>query len=114
LDQTGKSPVPSKEASMTRVALHARLIACIAVAALILATATRSQSSEAARTEVTPVDGLKQVYLDCERRAATGDLDTGEIMKCSVIYEELKRRAFGGDFKSLKAWADTQVAAEGS
>jgi hypothetical protein len=31
-----------------------------------------------------------------------------------VIYEELKRRAFGGDFKLLKAWEDTQVAADGS
>jgi hypothetical protein len=112
LGSNRQSPVPSKEASMTRVALHARLI--VAVVALIPATAARSQPSEAARAGMTQLDGLKQVYLDCERRAAKGDLETSEIMKCSVIYEELKRCAFGGDFKLLKAWAETQVAADGS
>jgi hypothetical protein len=112
LDQIGKSPMPSKEASMTCV--YARLLASIAVVALIPVTEVRSQSSEAARLGMTQLDGLKLVYLNCEHRAAAGDLDTSEIMKCSMIYEELKRRAFGGDFRLLKAWADKQVAAEGS
>jgi hypothetical protein len=91
-----------------------RALACIAVVVLIPVMAVPSQSSEAARTDVTPIDGLKVVYLNCEQRAADGNLDTSEIMKCSMIYEELKRRAFGGNFRLLKVWADTKVAAEGS
>jgi hypothetical protein len=91
-----------------------RALACIAVVVLIPVTAVTSQSFEAARSDVSPIAGLKLIYLDCERMAANGDLDTSEIMKCSMIYEELKRRAFDGSFRLLKAWADTKVPAEGS
>jgi hypothetical protein len=36
-------------------------------------------------------------------------METGAIMMCSVIYEELKHRAFDGDFPRLKAWADQHL-----
>lgn len=88
---------------------RAHVIACIAVAALIPLTPVRSQAFEAERGEIA---ALKGAYIECERRAADGKLDTSEIMKCSTVYEELKRREFGGNFKLLKAWADTQVAAK--
>ena len=52
------------------------------------------------------LDTLKTAYLQCERGAVSGKLATADIMLCSVIYEELKQRAFNGDFKRLKAWAD--------
>jgi hypothetical protein len=32
-------------------------------------------------------------------------------MKCSVVYEELKQRAFGGDFHKLLAWSKAQPPA---
>jgi hypothetical protein len=33
-------------------------------------------------------------------------MDAGGVMECSVIYEELKRRVFGGDFGRLREWSD--------
>lgn len=47
---------------------------------------------------------LKRAYLDCERRALVERLDTGTIMYCSVLYEDLKERAFGGSFRALRSW----------
>lgn len=96
---------------MTRATHLIDLAACIPLFALLSTTAVHSQSSEPHLQ--LPVDVLKNVYLACEREAAKGDLDTSEIMQCSVLYEELKRRAFDGNFKLLNAWPDTQIAAEG-
>jgi hypothetical protein len=33
-------------------------------------------------------------------------METGGIMECSEIYEDLKQRDFGGDFGRLRAWSD--------
>jgi hypothetical protein len=54
------------------------------------------------------IDELKSVYLSCSSAAADGRLDTAAIMQCSIVYEELKRRAFGGDFGRLLAWSRAQ------
>lgn len=54
------------------------------------------------------VNALKGAYQNCERAAMNSGLDNAEIMRCSVIYEELKRRAFDGDYRKLKAWWDAQ------
>ncbi|SEL60655.1 hypothetical protein SAMN05443999_106207 [Roseovarius azorensis] len=51
------------------------------------------------------VDDLKQTYLDCERRALAGRIATDEIMPCSVVYEELKRRGFDGNWVKLWHWS---------
>jgi hypothetical protein len=51
------------------------------------------------------VDELKAVYLACDDAAAGGRLTSSEIMKCSVVYEQLKQRAFDGDFAKLHAWS---------
>ena len=60
-------------------------------------------------TPAIPLEKLKSAYLQCEQTAVSGRLGTGDIMLCSVLYEELKQRAFGGDFPRLKAWADGQL-----
>jgi hypothetical protein len=96
---------------MTRTTHSICLAACIPLFALLSTAAVHSQSSEPHLQ--LPIDQLKHVYLACEREAAKGGLDTSEIMQCSVLYEELKRRAFDSNFKLLKTWADTQIAAEG-
>jgi hypothetical protein len=51
-----------------------------------------------------PIEILKSAYLDCERAAVDGKLGQQDIMECSVIYEELKRRAFDGDYARMRAW----------
>lgn len=55
-----------------------------------------------------PIDELKKAYLACGRAAMSGQLNTAEIMQCSVVYEELKLRAFGGDFEKMRAWSRAQ------
>jgi len=56
------------------------------------------------------VANLKISYLSCERAANSGRLASADIMQCSVIYEELKRRAFDNDFEKLNAWVRSQAA----
>lgn len=53
-----------------------------------------------------PPESLRAAYLACERAATAERMDTGGVMECSAIYEELKRRVFGGDFGRLRAWSD--------
>ena len=77
----------------------------LAAVGLAVATHAIAQSDMSAAPEI-PIASLKNAYLQCERAAVSGRLGTDEIMLCSVIYEELKQRAFGGDFSRLKAWAD--------
>ncbi len=57
---------------------------------------------------------LQALYLDCELRAQAGRLAGADASGCSVIYEELKSRAFGGDFRRLNAWFEQARTAEGS
>jgi hypothetical protein len=51
------------------------------------------------------IDALKTAYLACDQAAVEGRLSGAAVMQCSVIYEELKQRAFGGDFEKLLAWS---------
>ena len=60
-----------------------------------------------------PVARLKAIYLACERSAIAGDLASDGIGPCSIVYEELKRRAFDGDFGRLRLWFDEQKRAAG-
>ena len=50
------------------------------------------------------VDALARMFLACERAAITVPLSGGEAAQCSLVYEEFKLRAFGGDFEKLHAW----------
>jgi hypothetical protein len=51
-----------------------------------------------------PVEALMRIYLECENTALLGKPHSIDIMRCSVIYEELKLRAFDGDFRKLHSW----------
>ena len=84
--------------------------AAVALIAISLMMASPAQPATPVPTEMS-VERLKSAYLECERAAVDGRLATGEIMLCSVLYEELKRRAFDGDFPRLKAWADQYLRA---
>ena len=76
-----------------------------------LATPLAHGQTSGGKQRVIPIDELKGAYLACNRAATNGRLNTGGIMKCSVVYEALKLRAFGGDFHKLLAWSKAQPPA---
>jgi hypothetical protein len=86
-----------------------------AVATLVwlvaLATPLAHSQTSGSKQMAIPIDELKGAYLACNRAATSGRLNTGGIMKCSVVYEALKQRAFGGDFYKLLAWSKAQPPA---
>jgi hypothetical protein len=51
---------------------------------------------------------LQQLYLRCSSEAMQGRLGSGEIAGCSVVYETLLMRDFGGDFHALLMWSRQQ------
>lgn len=65
-----------------------------------------------AKLEAAPNEELKSVYNDCSREAETRLLGAGEAAVCSIIYETLKRRVFGGDFAALLDWSRAQRTAQ--
>lgn len=101
----------SARAALGTDQLHRRFTVVIGFAGLMLiasaAPLAHSQSAKGALKDA-PIDELKRVYLACDRAATSGELDTAGIRQCSIVYEELKRQAFGGDFDRLLAWAQAQ------
>ena len=51
-----------------------------------------------------PPEVLKSDYLMCERAAAQAMLDYATVIACSMLYEELHQRVFGGSFDALLSW----------
>jgi hypothetical protein len=74
--------------------------------AIILGSVSPSQGETNADMSVAM---LKQAYLDCESRALTQQINSGEVAQCSVIYEELKLRSFDGDWKLLWKWTQRNL-----
>lgn len=90
---------------------------CATTAVLCVVAASASAATDSARItkmQQAPVEELKVLYQNCNREALAGRLDGGTIMACSMVYEALKQRAFGGDFARLLAWSRApETAAEG-
>lgn len=86
--------VPRPRAAMWGCALVAALGAPVA------SGQTRNEDISSAS-----IDELKRFYLACDRASMRGRLAGTEVMHCSLVYEELKRRAFGGDFERFLAWS---------
>jgi hypothetical protein len=85
-----------------------RATTCCVAAAVFMHWVPMSVRAEPARLTTLAVDELKRAYLWCDRAAANGRLRAAEIAQCSVFYEDLKRRAFDGDFERLLAWSRTR------
>jgi len=90
--------------ALSRVARYAALI----LIPLGVPVAHAQQDEDA--LEAVSIEDLKCVYLSCSREASDGGLTGMGIMQCSIVYETLKRRAFGGDFDRLLAWSKAQPA----
>lgn len=55
---------------------------------------------------------LKARYLKCSHAAVQGLLGSREIAFCSLGYEVLLQRVFGGDYFALLAWSRGQATYE--
>ncbi|VTU38982.1 hypothetical protein [Variovorax sp. RA8] len=97
---------------------HHRTLSIAATIAASLLLATLASNPRAQPPNRTPaavdreVRSMKAAYLRCERAATERLLGMGEAANCSVIYEELLRVGFGGDFKRLIAWWHAERVAE--
>jgi hypothetical protein len=91
-------------------------IAATIAASLLLATLASNPRAQPPNGTHTGVDhevpSLKVAYLRCERAATERLLGIGEAANCSVIYEELLKVGFGGDFKRLLAWWHAERVAD--
>ena len=91
-------------------------IAAAVAASLLLTTLASNPSAQPPNGTHAAVDrevrSLKAAYLRCDRAATERLLDMGEAANCSVIYEELLRVGFGGDFKRLLAWWHAERVSE--
>ena len=47
---------------------------------------------------------LKRLLLACDDAANRNLLDSGAAFACSIGYEALLRRGFGGDFQAMLGW----------
>ena len=47
---------------------------------------------------------LKRIVVQCDGDARQELLDPGRAFSCSIGYEALLRRGFGGDFQALLQW----------
>lgn len=52
---------------------------------------------------------LKRFYLRCARASVRGHISGGEIQLCSVGYEQLLQRVFGGNFREFLEWRRNAV-----
>ena len=52
---------------------------------------------------------LKRFYLKCARASVRGRISGGEIQLCSVGYEQLLQRVFGGNFREFLEWRRNAV-----
>ena len=81
-----------------------------AVSAAMAAVLGCMGSVSAQESQLTVAE-LKTIYLDCDRNAMRGLLGAAEIAACSIAYEELKKRAFDGDFDKFLVWSRAQNSA---
>jgi hypothetical protein len=88
-----------------------RPLACTLALAAFVSTASTAQPDRSHLAALT-VDELKLMYLECDRHARQTMLDSAEAAHCSMAYEELKQRGFGGDFGRLLAWWQAQQRAD--
>lgn len=82
----------------------------IAVLGVLCASVALQQASanELHRIGSMPIEELKGVYLGCEQAATASRLAGNDVMYCSLVYEQLKQKAFGGEFRLIRAWLDRQ------
>ncbi len=91
-------------------------IAAATAASLLLATLASNPRAQPPIGSQAAVDrevpSLKAAYLRCERAATEHLLGAVDAANCSVIFEELLKLGFDGDFKRLLAWWHAERVAQ--
>jgi O-glycosyl hydrolase len=72
--------------------------------ALVVAMACAGTPAVAQNAQDAELQALERGFWRCDHATAHGALDSGSAMRCSLIYEALKERRFGGDFTAMLAW----------
>ena len=88
------------------------VIGAVTLVSIALAAPMAHGHSHTGELERVPIADLQRIYLSCNHAATGGHLNSAAIMQCSVVYEALKRRAFGGDFDKLLAWSTAQPSVQ--
>ena len=86
-------------------------ILCAVLVTLALSSPSRAGPATQVALRQLSVAELKAVYLGCERSAMRTLLGPGDAASCSIAFEELKRRAFDGDFENFLKWWRSQTHA---
>jgi hypothetical protein len=77
--------------------------------ALVLAMLQSAGADERSHISAMSIAQLKDLYVGCEQAAMASKLSGGDVMYCSLVYEELKQKAFEGDFGRIRSWRDRQL-----
>lgn len=93
-------------------------IVCTALAAVFIGAASAALSQTATRPPLPvevqlrqlPDEELKKRYLACTHASEQGALARLEVRWCSVVYDALLTRTFGGSYDALRAWSATDGA----
>lgn len=108
--------------------MDARVLRCLAAAAALFATLPAAAeapppgcelpASQAdplsdragilAQYERLPQACLRALFVACSTAASRTLLDFGSAAACSMGYEALLKQGFGGNFRALMAWWNTQ------
>lgn len=62
------------------------------------------RSATIASLEQMPASCLKALFVECSDSADQWLLDLGSAALCSMGYEALLHKGFGGDFRAMMAW----------
>lgn len=93
---------------------RAAFCGCAVIAALGAPIASSQTRSDDVQSQ--SIEELKGIFLACDQAARNGLVATSDVFRCSIAYEELKKRAFGGNFDRLVAWyqasAPTRVSGQ--
>lgn len=82
-------------------------VACVVLAASAGAddlSTWRERDQLRAHFERLPDRDLEHLFLRCSRESSQGLMGFGEAALCSIGFEALKKRKFGGDFDAMLAW----------
>jgi hypothetical protein len=70
-----------------------------------------NRAATIASMEELPDSCLKSLMVECDRNAGDGLVDLGSAVLCSMGYEALLHKAFGGSFGAMLTWWQTVTSA---